>query len=213
MHIPDGFIDLPIIITLSVVSAGTIFYASKKTDKYIGEKRIPLMGIMAAFIFAVQMLNIPIPGGTSGHITGALLVAILLGPFTGFLVMSTVLILQCLIFQEGGLTALGVNIFNMGFIGALGGYLIYRTLKKIFRSAKGKISPPAVFIAALLSTVLAALACSIELSISGIFPFEASAISMTLAHSIIGSIEGVVTVIVLGFLKKVRPDLMEIEKV
>ncbi|MCK5399853.1 energy-coupling factor ABC transporter permease, partial [bacterium] len=91
MHIPDGFLDLPIIITLSVVSAGTIFYASKKTDKYIGEKRIPLMGIMAAFIFAVQMLNIPIPGGTSGHITGALLVAILLGPFTGFLVISTVL--------------------------------------------------------------------------------------------------------------------------
>ena len=122
MHIPDGFISAPVATAGIVVAAGCIAYAVKATNEKMGEKQIPLMGVLAAFIFAAQMLNFPIAGGTSGHLIGAALAAILLGPWAGILIMTCVLAVQCLVFQDGGLFALGVNIFNMGIVASFVGY-------------------------------------------------------------------------------------------
>ena len=123
MHIPDGFLNAATAVTTSVVSAGGIGYSVKRANKKLGEAHVPLMGIMGAFIFAAQMLNFPVAGGTSGHLIGGALAAILLGPWAGTLIMACVLIVQCLVFQDGGITALGANIFNMGLCGQLRGVL------------------------------------------------------------------------------------------
>ncbi|GAI13536.1 unnamed protein product, partial [marine sediment metagenome] len=126
MHIPDGFLNVATVATTYAVSAGGVGNAVRIANKKLGEKQVPLMGILAAFIFAAQMLNFPIAGGTSGHVIGAALAAILLGPWAAVLIMSCVLIAQCLIFQDGGLLALGANVFNMGVIASFSAYYIYR---------------------------------------------------------------------------------------
>src|SRR4030065_2238795 len=136
MHIPDGFISTPVAAAGIAVAAGSIAYAVKATNKKMGEKQMPLMGVLAAFIFAAQMLNFPVVGGTSGHLIGAALAAILLGPWAGALVMTCVLIVQSLIFQDGGLLALGANIFNMGIVPCFVGYYLYRGIAPLFRKRK-----------------------------------------------------------------------------
>ena len=120
MHIPDGFLAPQVFTPLWVAGAGGLAYALRKARQALKEKAVPLMGVTAAFIFAAQMLNFPIIGGTSGHLLGGVLAAVLLGPYAGAIVISLVLIVQCLVFQDGGLTALGANIFNMAFLGSLG---------------------------------------------------------------------------------------------
>lgn len=207
MHIPDGFLDLKTWVSLSVISGVVLGVALKKTNKKLGEKQVPLLGVSAAFIFAAQMLNFPVAGGTSGHFMGGLLAAILLGPFSGILVMSTVLILQCLIFQDGGLTALGANIFNMGVIGSFFSYQFYRLLSTVFRGTTG------VFLSAWFSIVLAASFCALELVISGTVPLKIVLPAMAGIHFLIGLGEGLITSAVIGFISKVRPDLLELEKV
>jgi len=141
---------------------------------------------------------------------GGVLAAILLGPFAALLVMTTVLIIQCLIFQDGGITALGANVFNMGVIGALLGYFIFNILRKIFKSEKGFFI--CAFIAAWLSIVIAAAACSCELSVSGIVPLKKSLFAMTGIHAIIGVGEGLITVAALNFIKRTRSDLLSTQK-
>src|SRR4030043_1769745 len=126
MHIPDGFISTPVAAAGIAVAAGSVAYAVRATNKNMGEKQIPLMGVLAAFIFAAQMLNFPVIGGTSGHLIGAALAAILLGPWAGVLIMTCVLIVQCLVFQDGGLLALGANVLNMGIIAPFAGYYLYK---------------------------------------------------------------------------------------
>lgn len=210
MHIPDGFLDTKTWISLSVVSGGTLAYAAKKVGRKMEEKHIPLIGVMSSFIFACQMLNFPVAGGTSGHFMGGALAAILLGPFTGLLVMSTVLIVQCLIFQDGGLTALGANIFNMGIIGAVLSYYLYITIRKLFGLKNLTVS---AFIIGWLSIVLAASFCAGELAISGTVPLKVALPAMVGIHSLIGIAEGIITALVLSFINKIRPDLIEIEKV
>ena len=207
MHIPDGFLDTKTWITLSAVSGTAIAFSLKKTEQSLGEKQIPVMGITAAFIFAAQMINFPVAGGTSGHFMGGVLAAILLGPFTALLVMATVLIIQCLIFQDGGVTALGANIFNMGVIGAFAGYFIFASFKKILKVKNSFFI--CAFAAAWLSIVIAAAACSLELWLSNIVPLKKSLLAMTGVHSIIGIGEGLITIAVLSFIKKTRPDLLE----
>ena len=206
MHIPDGFLDTKTWVALTAISGTAIAVSLKQTGKTLGEKQIPVMGITAAFIFAAQMINFPVAGGTSGHFLGAVLAAVLLGPFTAVLVMTTVLIIQCLIFQDGGVTALGANIFNMGIIGAFLGYYIFTLLNKILKIKNGFLI--SAFVAAWLSTVIASAACACELSISGTVPLETSLIAMTGVHAIIGIGEGLITVAVLSFIKKTRPDLL-----
>lgn len=206
MHIPDGFLDTKTWVSLGAISAGFIALSVARANRKMGEKHIPLMGIMSAFIFAAQMLNFPVAGGTSGHFMGSVLAAILLGPFAGILIMTTVLIVQCLIFADGGLTVLGANIFNMAIIGSLVSYFIYLGLSKINRMV-------AIFISAWLSIVLAASACAFELAISGTSPLKIVLPAMAGVHAIIGIGEALITTIVIGFIKTTRPDLLDLEKI
>jgi len=212
MHIPDGFLDLKTWVTLGAVSAGLVGYALKRSSRKLGEKHIPLLGVMAAFIFAAQMLNFPVAGGTSGHFMGGVLAAVLLGPSAGLLVMATVLIVQCLVFQDGGLTALGANVFNMGVIGAMLGYYIYVALNRVMRG-NPRVLFICSFVAGWLSIVLAASACAVELAISGTVPLGVALPAMAGVHSLIGIGEGLITALVLGFVFKLRPDLLDIEKI
>ncbi len=164
------------------------------------------MGVISAFVFAAQMVNFPVVGGTSGHLLGGILAAILVGPYVAAVVISVVLLVQCIIFQDGGLTALGANIFNMSIVGTMGGYLVYLGVRKI----SGKHGPimPATAIASWFSVVLASLFCSFELVLSEISPLNVVLPAMLSIHMLIGIGEAMITCFVVGFVIKVRPDLI-----
>jgi len=211
MHIPDGFISAPVATVGCVVAAGCVAHAVKATNKKMGEKQIPLMGVLAAFIFAAQMLNFPIAGGTSGHFIGAALAAILLGPWAGVLIMTCVLVVQCLIFQDGGLFALGANIFNMGIVASFIGYYVHRGDASLFGGHRKRILGSGG-LAAWLSVVIASIACAFELAISGIVPLGVALPAMVGVHALIGIGEGVITAAVLSFIMATRADLLEIQK-
>ena len=212
MHIPDGFLNVATAATTYVVSAGGVGYAVKEAGKRLGERHVPLMGVMAAFIFAAQMLNFPIAGGTSGHLVGAALAAILLGPWAGALIMSCVLIVQCLIFQDGGLLSLGANIFNMGIVASFVSYYVYRAIGKLIGdSRKGTLLGGLV--AAWGSVFVASIFCAIELAVSGTSPIGIALPAMAGIHALIGIVEGLITVAVLSFVMATRADLLELQKV
>lgn len=206
MHIPDGFLNIPTWGSFWAISVGTIGYALRKLKAILKEKMVPLMGISSAFIFAAQMLNFPITGGTSGHLIGGVLAAVLLGPWGGIIVISAVLIVQCLIFQDGGLTALGANIFNMAIIGSGLGYLIYAWIRKRIKGDKGIITGSAL--ASWASVVLSSLSCAIQLGISGTSPFKLVIPAMVGIHALIGIGEALITSLVVITLLKLRPDLI-----
>ncbi|MBU1078309.1 MAG: energy-coupling factor ABC transporter permease [Spirochaetes bacterium] len=212
MHIPDGFLDPKTWITFNILSASGITFALNRIKKQIEEKSIPLIGVMAAFIFAAQMINFPVAGGTSGHFMGGVLAGILLGPLTGFVVLSTVLIIQCFIFQDGGLTVLGANIFNMGIIGSVLGTYLYRFFFKLLGSNKNN-SLVSAFAGAWFSIVLAAISCAVQLAVSGTVPLITALPAMAGIHALIGIGEGIITVLVLSYIQRVRPDLLEVQKV
>jgi len=202
MHIPDGFLSPPVFISGWVISLGVLSYAQKKTREYLKDKMVPLMGVMAAFIFAAQMLNFPVLGGTSGHLLGGVLAAVTLGPYAGAIVLSLVLFVQCLIFQDGGLSALGANIFNMAIAGTILSYYLYILLRKIIPRLV------AIFLASWLSVVIASFFCALELALSGTSPFKVALTAMLFVHFFIGIGEAMITVLVLSFIFKVRPDLI-----
>jgi len=207
MHIPDGFLSHSINAATFVVSAGTCAYAVRKVNKTFGEKEVPLMGVTAAFIFAAQMLNFPIAGGTSGHFLGGVFSSVLLGPWASLIILTIVLVVQCLGFADGGLTALGSNIFNMGVIGALGGYTIFYILYALFRkSQKGFFI--ALAISSWLSIVMSAAAAAIELALSGTSPFMIALPAMAGVHTIIGIGEAIITTTAVSLILKTRPDLV-----
>jgi len=206
MHIPDGFLNLKTWVIMDVVAGLSVAYAIKKTKASLGERQIPLMGVMAAFIFAAQMLNFPIAGGTSGHLIGGVMAAVLLGPWAATLVMSTIFIVQCLLFQDGGLTALGANIFNMGIAGTVIGYYIYRGVEIFIGKNRGLFW--GVGIGSWLSVVLAATFCAIELAFSGTVPLRVALPAMAGIHALIGIGEGIITVAVISLILKARPDLL-----
>ncbi len=211
MHIPDGFVSAPVAAAGCVVAASCIAYAVKATNKKMGEKQIPLMGVLAAFIFVAQMLNFPIAGGTSGHFLGAALAAILLGPWAGVLIMTCVLAVQCLVFQDGGLFALGANIFNMGIVAGFIGYYVYRGGVFLFgRHTRGTLISGGI--AAWLSVVAASVACAFELAISGTAPLGVVLPTMAGVHAFIGIVEAAITAAVLGLIMATRADLLELER-
>ncbi|MFN3533235.1 MAG: energy-coupling factor ABC transporter permease [Candidatus Brocadia sp.] len=210
MHIPDGFLDTKTWIGMGGISGVFIAIAVRKVNKKISEKHIPLLGVMAAFVFAAQMFNFPVGGGTSGHFMGATLIAVLLGPWACILIMTTVLTTQCLVFQDGGLTALGANIFNMGIMGGFLGYYIDVIIQFFVRVRKGIFIGS--FIAAWCSIVLSAVCCAIELSISGTVPLKIVVPAMTGIHAVIGIGEGLITVATLSLLSRVRPDLLQLKR-
>jgi len=206
MHIPDGFLSTGTWGTLWLASGAGIGWAAKKAKQALKDKTIPLMGVMSAFIFAVQMLNFPVLGGTSGHLLGGVLAAVLLGPYAGAIALTCVLAVQCLIFQDGGLTALGANIFNMAIVGNMGGYFCYRAIQTAIGGQKGILIGSAV--AAWFSVVAASAVCAIELAVSGVSPLKVALPAMAGVHAVIGIGEAVITVLVISFVLKVRPDLI-----
>jgi len=212
MHIPDGFLNIATVGTTYAISAGGVSYGLREARKKLAEKHVPLMGIMAAFIFAAQMLNFPIVGGTSGHFIGAALAAILLGPWAGVLIMSCVLIVQCLIFQDGGLLALGANVLNMGIVASFAAYYLYRgTLWLAGEARRGELIGG--FVAAWGSVFLASIFCAIELAASDTVPFSVALPAMAGWHALIAIGEGLITVAVLNFVMATRRDLLELQRV
>ncbi|HAW49792.1 TPA: cobalamin biosynthesis protein CbiM [bacterium] len=203
MHIPDGFLTVNTCVSTWLISVASIGYCLKRIALKLEERMIPTIGVTSAFIFAAQMLNFPVIGGTSGHLMGGVLAAVLLGPYAGAIVISLVLIVQCLIFQDGGLTALGANILNMAILGSSGGYLIYKLIKVISKNMM-----VAVALASWLSIVIASLACAVELGISGISPFKIVIPAMVGIHALIGIGEAIISCLVIDFVLKVRPDLI-----
>jgi len=207
MHIPDGLVSVPISIATAVVSTGVGAAAVARARRTLGEKNVPILGVSAAFVFAAQMLNFPVAAGTSGHFLGALLVALLLGPLNGFLVMAVVLVIQSLLFADGGLTALGTNIFNMGIVGGLGGYGLFRLLTLALPRRRG-VFVAAAAVSAWFSVVLAASVCAVELALSGTSPLALALPAMAGVHVLIGIGEGIISAVVVSLMLGVRPDLV-----
>jgi cobalt/nickel transport system permease protein len=211
MHIPDGFLSTEVLAFMWLLTILVLTFAVKKTNNRLSEKHVPMIGVLAACIFAAQMLNTPVAGGTSGHLLGSVLAAVILGPMTASIVMATVFFVQGIFFQDGGVTALGANIFNMGFMGTFVGYYVYVLIKKIVGGEAGKFI--ALAVAAWLSVVLASAGTAIEIAVSGIIPMMVVLPAMVSIHVIVGLIEAGVSVAVIGFLAKTRPDLLTLEKV
>jgi len=207
LHIPDGFLNLSAIAISWLISVGLIALALNKVQADYQERAVPLMGVCGAFIFAAQMINFPIPGGTSGHLLGGTLAGALLGPWAGTLVMVAVFVVQSVFFQDGGLTALGANILNMGVIGTFGGYYLYRTIRFAIGRNKTLGLTIGASVAAWVSVVVAAIATAIQLAFSGTVPLSIALTAMVSWHVIIGIGEALITVVALSFVWRTRPDL------
>ncbi|MDM9583276.1 MULTISPECIES: energy-coupling factor ABC transporter permease [unclassified Nostoc] len=208
MHIPDGFVSIPVAGATGLASAAALFVAFGRSQEAFGIRRAPILGLTTAFIFAAQMINFPVAGGTSGHLLGGTLAAIVLGsPWAGTLCIATVLIIQAVLFADGGITALGANILNMGVIGVWVGWVLTETLQRLFGGSKGRL-PLAAGIAGGVSVVVAAIACAIELALSGTAPVAIVLPAMTGVHILIGIGEGLITGGVLTYLATARPDLL-----
>jgi len=207
LHIPDGFLSIITSLICWAITVITIGLAVSRTDKSLGEKQVPLMGVMAAFIFAAQMINFPIAGGTSGHLLGGALAAITLGPWAGMLVMTAVIAVQGLLFQDGGLLVMGANILNMGLLTSAVGYGLYRSV--LGKSQNTKLVVAGV--AAWLSVMTGALATALQLWLSGTARLEIVVPAMLTVHALIGLGEALITVAALGFIFRTRPDLLDEE--
>jgi cobalt/nickel transport system permease protein len=207
MHIPDGFLSNPINLTTAGLSGLSLAFALRKAKGEMTDREIPLVGVTAAFIFAAQMINFPVAGGTSGHFLGAALAAILLGPWVSLIIMTLVLVLQCLGFADGGLSALGSNVLNMGLIGGVGVYYIFRLLQTILpKTTRGFLTASAL--AAWSSVFLASLACAFELALSGTSPARIVIPAMAGFHALIGIGEALITTAILSAVLAARPDLI-----
>ena len=205
MHIPDGFLDPHVWVPLDVVSGTFVAIGLRRVSAAFEEKAVPLMGVLAAFVFAGQMINIPVAGGTSGHFLGGALVGALLGPWAGLIVISVVLMVQCFLFQDGGVAALGANIFNMGILGAMGGALLYRAGGWVFHGSRHVFWSG--FVAGWLAMVISAFSCAGQLCLSRVVPWSTGVTVIVGIHSVLGVLEGAVTGAVLESLSKSRPDL------
>src|SRR5262245_40727525 len=205
MHIPDGFLDAKALVVTTSLAAVGVATAVRQARTQLPPRKVPLLGVTAAFVFAAQMVNFPIGGGTSGHLVGGVLASVLLGPSGAVLVMTAVLTLQCLLFADGGLLALGANIFNMGIAGGVGGYYIYRAVRRV-GGARGPLL--AVPIAAWCSTVMAAVATAGELSLSGVVPWSVGVIAMAGVHALMGIGEALITALVVLAIGRTRPEIL-----
>lgn len=203
MHIPDGFLNAQTWAPAYLLSAGAMGYAIRKSREALSDRQVPRLGVMAAFIFAAQMVNFPIAGAASGHLLGAALAVILLGPWSACLVLSTVLVVQMLIFQDGGMSALGANIFNMAVMAVLAAYAVYHLLSRILRGGTGR--NVSIFLAAWASVLTAAVMASLELGLSHSvhqLPLPLILKAMLGWHLPIGIGEGLITVVVVNFVEK-----------
>ena len=206
MHIPDGFLDAKTAATTAGLSAGGVALALRRVKQDLPPRKIPLLGLAAAFLFAAQMVNFPVAGGTSGHLVGGVLAAALLGPSAAVVVVTTVLIVQCFLFADGGVLALGANIFNMAILNSFGGYAVYRLVGRCLPGERGRLT--AMAFAGWCAAVLAAIACAGELAWSGTIAWSVGFPAMATVHMLIGIGEGLISALVLLAVRQTRPDLV-----
>jgi cobalt/nickel transport system permease protein len=207
VHIPDGFLDTKTAVTTAALTAAGLGVALRHAHLHFPSRRVPLLGLTAAFVFAAQMINFPVAGGTSGHLVGAVLAAALLGPSAAVIVISAVLIVQCLMFADGGISALGANIFNMAIIGGVGGWVVYHVVTRVIKGLFGRVVAAAF--AAWCSTVMASVACAGELASSRTVRFSVALPAMAGIHMLIGIGEGLITALVLVAIARTRPELIQ----
>ncbi|MEV1022252.1 energy-coupling factor ABC transporter permease [Streptomyces sp. NPDC050264] len=209
MHVPDGFINAPVSAAAGVVAAGAVAVSLRGARRELDERTAPLAGLVAAFIFAVQMLNFPVAAGTSGHLLGGALAAILVGPYTGVLCVSVVLLMQGVLFADGGLTALGVNITDMAITTTVVAYLVFRGLVKVLPRGRRSITA-ASFVAAVLSVPAAAVVFTLIYAIGGTTDVSIGKVATAMigVHVLIGIGEAAITALTVGAVVAVRPDLV-----
>jgi cobalt/nickel transport system permease protein len=207
MHIPDGFVSAPVAAAGYVAASFILAIAIRRTNRHFRERQAPLMGVTAAFIFAAQMMNFPVAGGTSGHLLGATLATVLLGPWAAMIVMTCVVGVQALIFQDGGLSALGLNIFNMGIAPVILSSIVYQASQLFGRGGRSATCAGS-FAAAWLSVEVAAGLTALELAYSDTSPVHIVLPSMVGVHALIGIGEGLITVAALAFVMSTRSDLL-----
>jgi cobalt/nickel transport system permease protein len=208
MHAPDGFINAPVSLGTGAVSASILAIALNKAKNELDEKAAPMAGLVAAYVFAAQMLNFPVALGTSGHLLGGALAAILIGPWTGMIAVSVVVILQALLFADGGLTALGFNVFNMGIITVFSGWFVFILLTKFLKGRSGIVI--AAFIAALISVPVSAISFVFQYAIGGTGTLDVLdvLVAMFSVHVLIGIGEGLITALTISAVLALRPDLV-----
>jgi cobalt/nickel transport system permease protein len=209
VHIPDGFINAPASLAAGAAAAGGVGVSLRRAAQTLQDRQAPLAGLVAAYIFAVQMLNFPVAAGTSGHLLGGAMAAILVGPWAGALCVAVVLLVQGLLFADGGLSALGLNIVNMSLVTAWGGYAVFALLRRALPATKASVTA-AAGVGAGISVVLASLAFVVEYAVGGNggAPVGTVLAAMVGVHTLIGIGEGVITALTVGLVLGVRPDLV-----
>lgn len=210
MHIPDGFIDAPVSIAAGALAIGAVALSVKGARRELTETTAPLAGMTAVFVFAAQMVNFPVGAGTSGHLIGAALAAILIGPYAAVLAMTMVLVVQAIAFADGGLSALGLNVFNLAVVAVAAAWLTFIAMVP----ASARPSPRRLWLAAVaagfVSVLAAAGAFALEFALGGTAPLSAATVTAAMlgVHTVIGVAEGVITALVVGAVASVRPDLV-----
>jgi len=209
MHIPDGFVSAPLNSVTALISIATLAFSVARVKRDFSDKAfvVPLLATLAAFVFAAQMLNFPIGGGTSGHFLGAVTAAALLGPWSACIILSVVLVIQGLLFGDGGITALGSNILNMGIVGGIVAYPLLRGLRALLPAGRGYYFAASA-VASWFSVVLASSFCALELALSGTSPLKIAFPAMVGTHAIIGIGEAMICVAVLTAIASARPDIL-----
>jgi cobalt/nickel transport system permease protein len=209
VHIPDGFIDPGTSVAAGAVAVAGLAVCVRRTSDSLQEREVPLAGLTAAFVFAVQMLNFPVAAGTSGHLLGGVLAAVLVGPYLGALCVSVVLLVQALLFADGGVTALGLNIVNLALIATFGGYAVFLVLRRLLPRTRTSVVA-ASGIAAGVSVVLASLGFTLQYAVGGTGSAPVTTVlgAMVGVHVLIGIGEGVITALAVSAVLASRPDLV-----
>jgi cobalt/nickel transport system permease protein len=207
MHVPDGFLDVKTAAATTVLAAAGVGAAVWHAQRTLPPRKVPLLGLSAAFIFAAQMLNFPVLAGTSGHLIGAVLAGVLLGPSAGVVAMTAVVVVQCLMFADGGITALGANLFNMAIVGVVTGHVVYRAVRRVWPGQRGAILGAAF--AGWCSTVFASVGCAGQLAFSGTAAWSTVFPAMLHVHMLIGAGEGLITALVVAAVWRARPELVD----
>ncbi|HWX22446.1 MAG TPA: energy-coupling factor ABC transporter permease [Candidatus Binatia bacterium] len=208
MHLPDGFLDARTALLATGAAAGGVGIALRQVRNSLEPRQMPMLGLAAAFVFAAQMLNFPVAWGTSGHLVGGVLTAVLLGPSAAVLVMTCVLMVQCLMFADGGLMALGANVFNMGIVNVCSGYFVFRATRSLIRMEESRATVFAAAFAGWFGTVLASISCAGQLALSKTVPWSLAFPAMANVHMIIGVGEGLATGLVVMAVLRTRPQLV-----
>ncbi|MEI8314426.1 MAG: energy-coupling factor ABC transporter permease [Verrucomicrobiota bacterium] len=206
MHIPDGFLDAKTATVSAVLAGSGVGVALSQVRRHLARRKVPLLGLAAAFVFAAQLLNFPVLGGTSGHLLGGVLAAVLLGPSAAVIALTCVLVVQCFLFSDGGVTALGANILNMAVINPVVGYGIYRLVRHWLTGTRGLIVAAAF--ASWCATVVTAIGCAGQLAFAGTMPWGLAFPAMANIHMLIGLGEGLITALVITAIARVRPELV-----